>query len=336
MPKPEHGDEFEVEEEGKDGKRKRIDLSVSQVVGAGMATLTAATAASYLNVYGTVIGTAVMAVLSTSAAPVIQHWMTRSGEQAKVLAEKAGKQPGAKALVDSGSNAKTESGTAKAVLDPDATGVADTGDHTDPYGLPADGDDATRTMAMPVVGRDLPGQTVAHGFGNPEEPKDDPDGTAERPKRGWRTAALSAAAVFTLVMLVILAFELLTGRSLTAWTQGQEEHTSPSLLGGNSAPAQVEEEAPEPTQDEQPEGRTDTGTQEPRDPGAPAEPEPEPGTDPGEQQTDDPADQPDPVDPPVDEEAPGEPEGGEDTDRGSDDGGQGDNAPPEADPAPAD
>lgn len=377
MPKPGHGDEFEVEEEGaedeKADKRKRIDLSMSQVAGAGMATLTAATAASYLNVYGTVIGTAVMAVLSTSAAPVIQHWITRSSEQAKELAEKGGKQPGAKALVDPGSNAAAESRAAKPVLGPDTTRVADTDGYTDPYGFPAGGDDdATRTMAMPVVGRDLPGQTVAHGFGNPEgptvvggsavpeatevmpkaggengsrppgggpgrfdgpdDPKGDADGEAERPKRGWRTAALSAAAVFTLVMLVILAFELLTGRSLTAWTQGEEGHTSPSLLGGNSAPAEVEEEDPETTQDEQPESETDTGTREPQEPEEPVEPEP--GTTPGEQQPDGPADPNDPVDPPVDEGTPEEPGGGEDADPGPGGGGEGDNAPPEADPEP--
>src|SRR5690606_32366812 len=117
-----------------------------------------------------------------------------------------------------------------------ATRAADP-DARAPFGSDAD---ATRTMAMPVVGRDLPGRTVAHGFGNPEDPTvvggpaadatelmplvgDGPGGRghgdtghgedvddfgegagAEPPKRSRRTAVVSAAVVFTLVMLVIL------------------------------------------------------------------------------------------------------------------------------------
>lgn len=367
MPRPDHGDEFEAEgedaEESK-GRKKRIDLSVAQVAGAGVATLTAATAASYLNVYGTVIGTGIMAVLSTSAAPVIQHWITRSSEQAKELAEKkTAKQAGAQALVEAEANAD-QGGFATG-----ATRVADP-DAPNPYGFPESPEDAdaTRTMAMPMVGRELPGQTVAHGFGNPEDPTvaggpaaadatelmprvgDGPGGAdgldgsgasdgsgegagAERPKRSWRTAAISAAAVFTLVMLVILAFELLTGRSLTAWTQGQDESTSPSLFGGQSAPAQVEEETPETTGNDQPEMENDPGTQEP---GTDAPVDPETTTPPVEPEPEVPGGggQTDPTDPPVDGGEPVEPGGGEAPDPGSENQPEG-NDQPEPAPAPA-
>lgn len=366
MPRPDHGDEFEAEGEGSregeasgenTGRKKRIDLSMAQVAGAGVATLTAATAASYLNVYGTVIGTGIMAVLSTSAAPVIQHWITRSSEQAKELAEKkSAKQAGAQALVEAEANAD------QVGLDTDATRVVSP-EAPDPFGFPESTEDAdaTRTMAIPMVGRELPGQTVAHGFGNPEDPTvvggtaaadatelmpsvgdgpggpSDADGSdegadAERPNRSWRTAVISAAAVFTLVMLVILAFELLTGRSLTSWTQGQDEPTSPSLFGGNSAPAQVEEETPETTgDDDQPQVEGDPGTQ---DQWTDAPVDPEPTTPPAEPQPEVPGGggQTDPTGPPVDGGEPVEPGDGEVPDPGSENQPEGNDQP---EPAPA-
>lgn len=382
MPRPDHEDESEARGEGPEegDRRRRIDLSLAQVAGAGVATLTAATAASYLNVYGTVIGTGVMAVLSTSAAPIIQHWITRSGEQAKGLAEKAEKKAAkhtvARSLVDTDAEARTDeqlsgfgtaefgqAGTGQTGFGspgaaPGATRVADTG-FPEPFDLPED-DDATRTMAMPTVGRDLPGQTVAHGFGNPEDPTlvggpaeadatalipsvsghtarftgaaddEDADGEsgADRPRRGWRAAVISAAAVFTLVMLVILAFELMTGRSLTAWTQGQDEPTSPSLFGGHSAPAQVEEdtsETPETDGGDQPADEGDTGTQQPETEQPVG---PETGTPPVETEPETPGGgQPDPTGPPADGGEPEEPGGGEVPDPGS-------RPQPEGEPAP--
>lgn len=309
----------------KDDKGKRIDLSVTQVVGAGVATLTAATAASYLNVYGTVIGTAVMAVLSTSATPVIQHWITRSGERAKGLAEKA-----------------KHSHAAPFTERPEPATEKDDLDATTAFQAPEvlqDPEDATRTMAMPSLGRDLPGQTLAHGFGNPADPTrphdpvpgeptellpsvgpdDDSDTAASdatgeegtRPERGWRAVLIPAGVVFVLVMLVILAFELLTGRSLTAWTQGQQEPTSPSLLGGQSAPAHTgeDEDADTSENDREPqEEGTDTA------PGTGTEDPAEPGTSPGEQDTDTPSVPTEPAEPPAEDpepqlpQDPGEPE----------------------------
>lgn len=312
------GKDDKDDKDGKDDKGARIDLSVAQVVGAGMATLTAATAASYLNVYGTVIGTAVMAVLSTSATPVIQHWITRSGERAKGLAEKA-KQPQAAPFAE----------RPEPAIERDDLGAT---------AAFQESEDATRTMAMPSLGHDLPGRTLAHGFGNPADPDrpHDPvpgeptellpsvgprdrseavasDTTGEegtRPKRGRRAVLIPAGVVFVLVMMVILAFELLTGRSLTAWTQGQDEPTSPSLLGGQSAPAHTDEDEDDEDTD------TSVRDQEPQEEGTDTAPgtgtgDPdEPGTTPGDQGTDTPTVPTEPAEPPVEEpepELPGEP-----------------------------
>ncbi|WP_431871288.1 hypothetical protein [Nocardiopsis eucommiae] len=372
MPRPDE-DEFEARGEGPEeekGRKRRIDLSVAQVAGAGVATLTAATAASYLNVYGTVIGTGVMAVLSTSAAPIIQHWITRSGEQAKGLAGKAERKAAhhtsVRSLVDTEAEARADEPlNAPETAAFEQAGFVSMGFDTgtgvsEPFDLPED-DDATRTMAMPTVGRDLPGQTVAHGFGNPEDPTlvggpsgadatellpavdggstrasgptradTDDEAGSEGPKRGWRTAVISAAAVFTLVMLVILAFELATGRSLTAWTQGQDEPTSPSLFGGHSSQVQDEEEPVEtPATDggDQPAGEEGTGTQRPEPEEQPVGPET--GTPPVETGPETPGGggQPDPTEPPVDGGEPVDPGGGGVPDPGT-------RPQPEGDPAP--
>lgn len=311
MGRTEHHGEPDAEEGGDTGK-KRIDLSLSQVAGAGAATLAAATAASYLNVYGTVVGAAVMATLSTVVSPFLQHWFSRGGDQARQFAEKA---VGHTELAGTGSH---RAGTHP--MDPPGTGPVPGLPPTGPIpGLPEE-PDATRTMAMPVLGADalieqvppagqapgadatvrMPavptgltdpaGPTGREGFGDSDGPVDpaDPDGTPgqDPARRGWRAYAVPAAVVFGLAMLVILLFELFTGRSLTAWTQGQDEPTSPTLLGGGtSAPPAQEEDGTDDTpagqggQGQQREDDTGQGTQDPAD--EPASPDPAtPGTEP--------------------------------------------------------
>lgn len=327
MARPEHGPETGAEgedrrgsdEEAGEGRRRRgIELSVAQVAGAGVATLTAATAASYLNVYGTVIGTAVMAVLSTSVTPVIQHWITRSGEQAKEFAEKS-RHHGARTLVE----------RPEPAMDVDGPSPEDP--------------EATRTMALPSLsGLDDPTSRMdAVGAGDDEGDFSDlgESDAKERPKRGLRAILIPAGVVFVLVMLVILAFELFTGRSLTAWTQGQTEHTSPSILGGHSAPA-VEDDEDEGTEapvDDGPgkeEGSREQGTGQ----APPTETTPEqgtgtegteaPDTDPGGREPGTPEVPTDPVEPPGGGEPtePREPvEPG--TGNGNGDGGTGEVAP---------
>lgn len=339
----ETGDRSEAQE-GKSGNSKKIDLSLSQVAGAGGATLTAATAASYLDVYGTVIGTAVMAILSTTASPLLSHWFSRSGEQAKHLAGKA--------VVPKGRTVGTERAAG-------VRGTTAAGDTVTITGLEQaateDEADATRTTAMPVPGADItqadreavrvdgdedaldpeatvlmPAQTRADQGPSPHTPArtagdgadggragDEPaDEEAPTPgRRGWRAVLIPAALVFTVVMLVILAFELLTGRSLTSWTRGLDEPTSPSIVGGNSEPAQEEEPVP---------GPEAPATEEPpaEDPGLP---EQQPTQEPGQGQPEEPGT--------------GRPEGGNETDgEGSggqptpDPGGQEGTPPPEEEP----
>ncbi|SDD48554.1 hypothetical protein [Streptomyces prasinopilosus] len=79
-----HGD---VEE----GKRARIDLSVPQVAGSGVAAVLGAQLASSFGVYGTIIGAGVMSVVATCGGTVFQHFFKRTGEQLRVVTTASGR-----------------------------------------------------------------------------------------------------------------------------------------------------------------------------------------------------------------------------------------------------
>ncbi|GAA4511874.1 hypothetical protein GCM10023191_076630 [Actinoallomurus oryzae] len=55
----------------------RLDLSITQLVAGGAATITATVAASYFGVGGTLIGAGAVSVLSTLGATVYQHFLDR-------------------------------------------------------------------------------------------------------------------------------------------------------------------------------------------------------------------------------------------------------------------
>lgn len=285
-----HHDDQEEGEEG--AKGKKFDLSVSQVAGAGAATLAAATAASYLNVYGTVIGAAGMAALSTLVSPLLQHWFSRGGEQARQLAGRASGPRGATAVPDAPG----------APVAPPPEGISETallrqvsGTGTAPPFRGEEDADATRTMALPA----LDGRTPADPGATARMPAvgpwpadaDDPGdhggsyggtgGVGEREggrRRGWRSLVIPATAVFVLVMLVILVFELFTGRSLTSWTQGSQEPSAPTLFGGTTSAPPAQEEEPEApaTGDDAPDPSLGEQEQVPGT-GQPTEPAPETG-----------------------------------------------------------
>ncbi|MFD8785644.1 hypothetical protein [Kitasatospora sp. NPDC059599] len=69
-----------VEEGGKE-ERKRIDLSVAQVVASALAAVVGALLASELGVYGTIMGAAVVSIGATTGGAVLQHAFKRTGEQ---------------------------------------------------------------------------------------------------------------------------------------------------------------------------------------------------------------------------------------------------------------
>ncbi|GAB2929532.1 hypothetical protein ACFMQL_03390 [Nonomuraea fastidiosa] len=76
------------------GERPKFELSLPQILGSALAAVTAAVAASYLGVAGTVIGAAVVSVSSTVATAIYTHYLKRTGERVKqrTQAAKEGKE----------------------------------------------------------------------------------------------------------------------------------------------------------------------------------------------------------------------------------------------------
>ncbi|MFJ9446576.1 hypothetical protein ACIRRH_32645 [Kitasatospora sp. NPDC101235] len=77
-------------EEGGKAKeeRRRIDLSVAQVVASALATVVGALLASELGVYGTILGAAVVSIGATTGSAVFQHIFKRTGEQLREVVDR--------------------------------------------------------------------------------------------------------------------------------------------------------------------------------------------------------------------------------------------------------
>ncbi|MFC5181535.1 hypothetical protein [Actinomadura harenae] len=71
-------------------QRKLPDLSATQLIASGAATMVAAYGASYLGVYGTILGAAFMSVVSTAASVVGKHYLDQGKEQIKERAHLTG------------------------------------------------------------------------------------------------------------------------------------------------------------------------------------------------------------------------------------------------------
>ncbi|MGW0808488.1 hypothetical protein [Nonomuraea sp. NPDC002799] len=65
------------------GAPRRLTLSVPQIAGSALAAITAAVAASYLGVAGTVIGAAVMSFATTVATDIYTHYLRRTSAKVK-------------------------------------------------------------------------------------------------------------------------------------------------------------------------------------------------------------------------------------------------------------
>ncbi|RCV48940.1 hypothetical protein [Marinitenerispora sediminis] len=280
---------------------KRIDLSLSQVVGGGLATLTAATAASFLGVYGTIIGAAVMSVISTAGTAVVQHLLSRSGEKARDLTGR--RPPRARTPGAAPGGGAPGKGGVETLVDLPETRVLDAVPATRPF-RPAEGDaSADRTPTAPLP----PGGEADSGAAEP--------GRASRWRR-WRGIVLPAAALFLAAMALITAFELFSGRSLSDTVRGDGTSSSPSLLGGTGGGA-----AAEPT----PDPGTGTGTGGPDATDEPAAPDATPAPDEGEGATG-PGATTEPTDPATGDGtggAPSQEQGGDGTGTGEGTGGTG-------------
>ncbi|MEU8395914.1 hypothetical protein AB0C28_12035 [Nonomuraea sp. NPDC048892] len=181
-----------------DGQRG-FELSVPQILGSALAAVTAAVAASYLGVAGTVIGAAVVSVASTVATAIYTHYLKRTGERVKqhTLVPKGGRDP------EQGLLAAAAHAT-RADADRETTPHAASNDEgAARHETPADGDtpdatsgDGRSTLVMPVVrgpGRGLP----------------------------WAKVGVAAATVFAVSMGSILAYQALAERTVHEQVTGK-------------------------------------------------------------------------------------------------------------------
>lgn len=65
------------------GGQRKFELSMPQILGSALAAVTAAVAASYLGVAGTVIGAAVVSVASSVGTAIYTHYLKRTGDTVK-------------------------------------------------------------------------------------------------------------------------------------------------------------------------------------------------------------------------------------------------------------
>jgi len=189
-------------------QRERVEISWVQVFGSALAAVTSAVLLSTVGVAGTIIGAAIGSVFATAGSAIYAHYlrMTRAG----VAAAQA-------AAAERVNRARTG-----------ASGVwADT--------RRADGS-RTTTMRAQQARAEL------------EDAERDLDEAPERARPSWREAAAGlpwkriaalAGGVFLVAMLVIVSFELATGRPVSQYTGGTSDHgprtSIPGLGGGRGA-----------------------------------------------------------------------------------------------------
>lgn len=204
MPQPSRTDAAE---------RPALRLSFSQLTAASLATVSGAVAASFLGIYGTVIGTGLMSLISTAGGVVYQHYLDRTRDRlrkTRVVPRTGGPLP-----------ARHDGGR------PDTTGAGDGGD--DPRSDAADGaegssegsseDSAMKTRAAPAADTAGPGRGAGAGRSGV------PAAAWAGLRRRWRAVAGTAGAavlVFGIAMGVISTMEAVAGKPTAMILTGRD------------------------------------------------------------------------------------------------------------------
>ncbi|WP_141583476.1 hypothetical protein [Actinomadura sp. WMMA1423] len=268
--------------------RKLPDLSTTQLIASATATAVAALGASYLGVYGTIIGAALMSVISTAGSAVGKHYLDQGRAQIKELTHLQSAVRRRDAAEGAADEARSADPTRTAVWsgDPNAT-------RFDP--LPGGGDpNATRLDpgGDPGATRLDPTQTVAAALA--EEAGEDAvrqvvrrsawQSTVEWAKAHWVKLVVSSAAVFAVVIAGITVYEAGTGKPVGGASGKGLTVTKVVGGGGDERPADTPSQNPSGGTGEQP-GTSPSGTPTGESPsGGPSSPAP--GTsEPAEQPT---------------------------------------------------
>ncbi|GAA1503176.1 hypothetical protein GCM10009677_38760 [Sphaerisporangium rubeum] len=184
------------------GGEDRLEIRATQVVGGALAAGTAAVAASFLGVTGTVIGAALASVGTTVGNAVYTHYIERGHRRLREHGLIAG------------------AGDDEPVTTRDEEGLARAAHATLREHAPAD---RPRTLdeAVPLD---------SHTAEVPRLTR-----TPSR-RRTWTAMAVATVAIFSLSMGGILAFELLSGKPLSATVHGRDG-TGTTFGGTVSDPA---------------------------------------------------------------------------------------------------
>ncbi|MFC4052162.1 hypothetical protein ACFOY4_20960 [Actinomadura syzygii] len=271
--------------------RKLPDLSTTQLIASAAATGVAALGASYLGVYGTIIGAALMSVISTAGSAVGKHYLDQGREQLKELSH-------VQAAVrrrDAADHA------AEAATSADPTRTVAWPRHAAGLGFPFQGGDPSATRRGPSFqGGGDPNATrldPSFGGGDPNATRFDPmlgggdpnatsldpvdavagslaeeageeavrevvrrsalQSTVEWAKAHWVKLVVSSAAVFAIVIGGITLYEATTGQPIGKSDKGL---TVTNVLGGNGGGKQDDTPTPTRTDNTTEPSGTPTGT----------------------------------------------------------------------------
>ncbi|MEU8271159.1 hypothetical protein AB0B89_28870 [Sphaerisporangium sp. NPDC049002] len=179
------------------GGKEGLDLSAPQIAGSALAAATAAVAASFLGVTGTIIGAAVASAATTVGNAVYTHYLKRTRDRLKEAHGLITGQQEAQAL--------REEAEESALARPGENGLATAAHATvRDHGPPE----------LPPTVRD----PAPLGAGAAQAPPLRREGV---PGPLWVTLVVATVATFALSMGGILAFELLSGRPLAATVHGR-------------------------------------------------------------------------------------------------------------------
>lgn len=255
--------------------RKLPELSTTQLVASAAATAVAAFGASTLGVYGTIIGAALMSVISTAGSSIAQHYLDQGREQVRELTHRqaAARRRGAARGAAGEATSADPTRTAVWSGDPDATRFDPS--HGDPGATrldPVGGDpNATRMDPVETVAGSLAAEAGEDAVRDAAR-RSAWKSTAEWAKTHWVKLAVSSGVVFAIVIGGITIYEAATGEPIGGGS-GKGLTLTEVLGGGGGAP----EEDPPQNPSDGPDGPgatpgpTPTGEAPATEPGVPPE-----------------------------------------------------------------
>ncbi|MEU6038268.1 hypothetical protein ABZ801_22940 [Actinomadura sp. NPDC047616] len=238
-------------------QRRLPDVSTTQLIASGVATLAAAWGASYLGVYGTILGAAFMSVASTAGTAVCKYYLDQGKEQLQEKNEETAREavreatsadptrtvvwpeglhPADPALLVSDPGA-TRPDLSTRPSDPNATRL-------DPGALyPPGGSDPNATRIDVPVPHAVADPTQAVAGTLVDEAGDEAvraaawrtafDATVLWARQRWKVLLLSSAVVFAIVMGGISLYEWQTGKPIG--NSAEKGTTLNHVFGGGSA-----------------------------------------------------------------------------------------------------